>query len=152
MTTAIVKTSKFAAIDSRWTDGLDFTVEAKMRKYIYADGELYLFSGSEYPILLEQALLIGDLTEDDYLRFYEELDPNEVFGSLIIDEHSGYLIQKEGHTYDWHHGIAYTGSGGTMAKHLKSSMKTSPSPNGARVSLSEAKARLARRKARFASK
>lgn len=35
---------------------------------------------------------------------------------------------------------------------LKSSMKTSPMPNGSKVSLSEAKSRLERRKARLAKK
>lgn len=228
MTTAIVKTSKFAAVDSLWTDIFHKPVTTPMRKYIYADGELSLFSGDHFPILLEQALLMDVITEDDYLRFYDFLDPEDVFGCLIIDELSGFHAADEGNVFEWNYGIAHTGSGGKYAsdfyyyakrhkylsRHgcniegafyyafywdncsggpikkrvwgrrafdnterpslqyssfieqeinhhfrgesmnavLKSSMKTSPMPNGSKVSLSEAKSRLERRKARLAKK
>lgn len=84
MTTVIVKASKFAAIDSRWTNVFDRPVVTATRKYVYADNELYLFSGDHLPIILEQTLLINAITEVDYFRFYELLDPNDVFGCLAV--------------------------------------------------------------------
>lgn len=228
MTTAIVKASKFAAIDSRWTDIFDKPVDTITRKYVYANEELYLFSGDHLPIILEQALLIQAITEDDYYRFYDLLDPDDVFGCLAIDEHSGGHLEEDGYSFDWHYGIAYTGSGGLFASNfyyyakrhrylsihgcnidgalnyafhwdkcsgapvrkkiwgrrafdntqqtgldyrlfieqeinsyfrgvpvdniLKSSMRTSPAPNGAKVNLASAKSRLAKRKARLEEK
>ncbi|MDP4535506.1 hypothetical protein Q3O60_04785 [Alkalimonas collagenimarina] len=228
MTTAIFKACKFAAIDSRWTDMFDYPVETITRKYVYANEELYLFSGDHLPIILEQALLIQVISEEDFLRFYDRLDPDDVFGCLAIDEHSGRHLDEDGYAFDWHYGIAHTGSGGIFASNfyyyakrhrylsvhgcnidralnyafhwdkcsgapvkkkiwgrrafdntqqtgldyrtfieqeinsyfrgramdhtLKSSMRTSPAPNGVKVSLYAAKSRLAKRKARLAEK
>jgi hypothetical protein len=228
MTTAIAKTTEFIAVDSLWTDIFHNPVKTQTKKYIYSESELYLFSGDHLPILLEQALLIGLLDDNEYLRFYEFLDPEDVFGCLIVEESTGKLDASEGHTFDWNNGIAHTGSGGKFAsdfyfhaerqyyksehgcnidgalhhafywdrcsglpikkriwkgdifdntehpgldykefvsrkidqhfkggimnKTLRSSMRTSPSLNGVKVSVTEAKNRLERRKARLARK
>ncbi|KTG19631.1 hypothetical protein AUR67_14300 [Pseudoalteromonas sp. XI10] len=229
MTTAIVKTLKFAAVDSLWTDIFHNAVETETRKYIYSSNdELFIFSGDHFPILLEQAQLLGIVTEDEYYRFYDLLDKNDVFGCLIIEASTGHHLADEGYIFEWNAGIAHTGSGGKFASDfyyyakrykytsihgcniegalryafywdkcsgepirkriwgrrsfdntepvgleyrkfleqeinnffrgakmdniLRSAMRTSPTPNGAKVSLEEAKNRLQRRKARLSKK
>ena len=172
--------------------------------------------------------MLDIVNEDDYLRLYNYLDPNDEFGCLIIEEASGVHLANEGYSFEWNSGIAYTGSGGKFAsdfyyyakrykylsKHgcniegalkyafywdkcsgepirkriwgrrsfdntehigleyrlflereinhyfkggimdniLRSAMRTSPTPNGSKVNLTEAKNRLLRRKARTSEK
>jgi len=115
LTTVLSKTSEFVSIDSRWTNEWDKPVQTGMRKYVYADGELYLFSGDHLPILLEQALYTYVIEEDDYLRFYEMLDTSEIFGYIAIEEMSGHQIFDENYTFEWHCGLSHTGSGGKWA-------------------------------------
>ncbi len=226
MTTVLSKTSEFVSIDSRWTNEWDKPVDTGMRKYVYADGEMYLFSGDHLPILLEQALYCQVIDENEYLRFYEMLDVEEIFGYIAIKESNGHQIFDDNYTFEWLYGLSHTGSGGkwaaefyyhaakrhykskygcnivgalkhafyfdkcsgdqvykrvwgavpfdntlqtdlnyrqflaaeintyfrgiqTMSTTLRSAMRTSPTASGARVSLTNAKSRLAKRKQRL---
>lgn len=115
LTTILAKNSEFVSVDSRWTDQWNKVIPTDMRKYIYADGELYLFSGDHLPILLEQAFYAKVLSEDDYLMLYERLDPEEVFGYIAFNEPDGLQLYDESNAFEWYFGLSHTGTGGKHA-------------------------------------
>lgn len=103
------------SVDSRWTDVFDKPLPTEMRKHIYANEEITLFSGDHLPILLEQAILTEAISEDDYLRFIDNLDTEEKFGYITLDAHNGALAEEGNFSYDWYYGYSHTGTGGQYA-------------------------------------
>ncbi len=115
MTTVLSKPKVFVSVDSRWTDVFDKPMQTQMRKHIYANNEITLFSGDHLPILLEQAILLEVIEEDDYIRFIDNLDREETFGYITFDADDGSFVEDNNYSYEWHYGCSHTGTGGYHA-------------------------------------
>ncbi|EGQ7845300.1 TPA: hypothetical protein NJ057_000511 [Vibrio parahaemolyticus] len=115
MTTVLTKIKEFVSVDSRWTDVFDKPIETSMRKHIYANDEITLFSGDHLPILLEQAILTEAITDEDYLRFVDLLEVEESFGYITLDATDGALVEDGNYSYEWFNGYSHTGTGGQFA-------------------------------------
>ncbi|CNH61138.1 Uncharacterised protein [Yersinia aldovae] len=124
MTTAFGKPSSFWAVDSRWSFKRDNTPqdEHPTHKFIVADSEITIFAGDEHPILVEQAVILGLISHDQYLQLVANLT-SESLEMVTVSEIDGTLLdfngchmygelakqpQKESH-------IHYIGSGGSHA-------------------------------------
>jgi len=121
MTTVFGESAQFWAADSRWTPKLWLQPidNHTTKKYISVDDELTFFAGDEYPILIEQAEILGLLDHDTYVMLTSGVaDSGEEFEMLVVDERDGSIIDyQDGHYYDKTKikNLWYLGSGGEHA-------------------------------------
>jgi hypothetical protein len=126
MTTAFGRTKTFWAVDSRWTYKLDSTPgdTHPTQKFIVADSEITIFAGDENPILVEQAIILDLITQEQYFELIANLT-GESLESITVSELDGSIIDFSGsHFYgeEGHHPpravtkhLHYIGSGGSHA-------------------------------------
>lgn len=124
MTTAFGKTCSFWAVDSRWTFKLDNTPgdNHPTQKFVVADAEITIFAGDENPILVEQAIILELISQEDYFKLIANLT-GESLESITVSESNGSIIDFSGsHFYgeedqqprkQTH--LHYVGSGGSHA-------------------------------------
>lgn len=124
MTTAFGKPCSFWAVDSRWTYKLDNSPgdDHPTQKFVVADSEITIFAGDENPILVEQAVILGLISHEDYFQIIAHLT-GESLETITVSENNGSIIDFSGsHFYGEEpqqpqkmtH-LHYIGSGGSHA-------------------------------------